>query len=202
MNNNRAKRILVFSLISISTLLLVGFFTFIYLINTNYKTQNNDQASSNFIIVATGGSNRLLKGLDLIKQNGRRRMLLSGVGKGITKKDISNAILAKNWQVKLLDCCVDLDTSAVNTRGNAKESQIWLESFNAKSTFLVTANYHMPRLYMEFSRISPDIQVILIPVQPNGRPVDNFWHPKHAKLLTVEFLKYITKKIQFSILFL
>ncbi len=53
---------------------------------------------------------------------------------------------------QVLNCCVDLGLSALNTQGNAHESYRWLKRHRAQSTFLVTANYHMPRLVLEFEK--------------------------------------------------
>ena len=110
------------------------------------------------IIVATGGSNRILKGLLLTQIENGRKMLITGVGKGIQKEDIAKAILANEDQKKILNCCVDLGLSALNTQGNAYEAYQWLKNHKAQSSFLVTANYHMPRLILEFKKIAPEIK--------------------------------------------
>ena len=39
------------------------------------------------------------------------KMLITGVGEGITKSDIAKAISANKKQINFLNCCVDLGNS-------------------------------------------------------------------------------------------
>ena len=69
----------------------------------------------------------------------------------------------------------------------------------ADTVYLVTANYHMPRLFLELRNQSPDIKIIPISVQADSKPLENIWMPKNFSLLIIEFFKFITKKVYFSI---
>jgi len=186
-------------LIILSINLIVGFVSFIYLIKKNFSEEVIIASNTKYIIVATGGSNRILKGLQLTQIENDRKMLITGVGKGIKKDDIAKAILANEVQKQVLNCCVDLGLSALNTQGNAYESYRWLKHHNAQSSFLVTANYHMPRLVLEFERIAPEIKVNLVPVQPSNDPIQKIYLPRNLILVTKEYLKFVIKKLHFKI---
>ena len=186
-------------LLIVSINLIVGFVSFIYLIKKNFSEEVIIASNTKHIIVATGGSNRILKGLQLTQIENDRKMLITGVGKGINKDDIAKAILANEEQKQVLNCCVDLDLSALNTQGNAYESYRWLKHHNAQSSFLVTANYHMPRLVLEFERIAPEIKVNLVPVQPSNDPIQKIYLPTNLILVTKEYLKFVIKKLHFKI---
>ena len=187
--------ILRFLLIVFSINLVVGFVSFVYLIKKDFSEKEIISNNTKHIIVATGGSNRILKGLLLTQIENDRKMLITGVGKGIQKEDISQAILANEDQKNILNCCVDLGLSALNTQGNAYESYQWLKNHKAQSSFLVTANYHMPRLILEFKRIAPEIKVNKVPVQPSNDPIQKIYLPKNLILLTKEYLKFVIKKL-------
>ena len=135
-----------------------------------------------------------MRGVQLIEEDLKRKMLITGVGKGISKIDIASAINANKVQTEILECCVDLDLSATNTQGNAYEAGIWLKKNNLTSSFLVTANYHMPRLILEFSSLNPKINLNIIPVKPDKDPINNIYLPSNFLLISKEFLKFILTK--------
>ena len=126
-------------------------------------------------------------------------MLITGVGKGISKVDIASAINANKVQTEILECCVDLDLSATNTQGNAHEAGIWLKKNNSKNSFLVTANYHMPRLILEFKRVNPRINLNIIPVKPDLDPINKMYLPNNFILISKEYLKFIITKSNFKL---
>ena len=187
--------VLRFLLIILTINLISGFVSYIYLIKKDFSEEGIIAPNAKYIIVATGGSNRILKGLQLTQFENDRKMLITGVGKGIQKEDIAKAILANENQKQILNCCVDLGLSALNTQGNAHESYRWLKRHRAQSTFLVTANYHMPRLVLEFEKIAPEIKVKIVPVQPSNDPIQKIYLPKNLILLTKEYLKFVIKKL-------
>ena len=187
-----------FLVISFFFIFSIGFISFLYLIQSEYPKDKEIKQQSNFVIVATGGSNRILKGLDLIKKDINRKMLLSGVGKGVTKKQIELAFSLNKTQKKLLDCCVEMDEKSIDTFSNAIQSKIWLDSLNADSVFVVTANYHMPRLLLELNRSLNNIMIIPVPVEPLSKPIKNIWKIDNFYLLCLEYLKFTLKKILIS----
>src|SRR3546814_4570320 len=106
-------------------------------------------------------------------------------GPTVTKASLLQAVLpsmpdaaqaAANWQgidlQLLFECCVDLGFEAADTAGNALETAGWLNAHGYKSIRLVTANYHMPRSLVEFSRRLPGITIVPPPVLPDRMRVD------------------------------
>lgn len=180
--------------ISLGLNLITGLISFIILIKSDFNKEKFIYPNTSSIVVATGGSNRILRGVQLIEEDLKRKMLITGVGKGISKIDIASAINANKVQTEILECCVDLDLSATNTQGNAYEAGIWLKKNNLTSSFLVTANYHMPRLILEFSSLNPKINLNIIPVKPDKDPINNIYLPSNFLLISKEFLKFILTK--------
>ena len=198
MKNLFLKQMVYIILIILTALISSGFLSFIYMINSSYRTTENINYNSEHMIVATGGTNRLNHGLEIMKNKPYLKMLLTGVGKGVNKIDIAKVISAKKWQIDILDCCVYLDDSARNTKENAFQASKWLKNFQANSVYLVTANYHMPRLFLELKNQSPHMKIIPISVQADSKPLKNIWKPKNFSLLIIEFFKFIIKKAYFS----
>lgn len=139
----------------------------------------------NAAIVLTGGSNRIKAGLDLLSTHKIKNLLISGVGKGVTRKDI---IRQAAYNGKLPDCCITLGHDAENTIGNASESQKWLHKNNYTTALVVTSNYHMQRALVEFHHAVPEVNFIPYPVEPEKLMSDDqlFW-----RLSFLEYHKYL-----------
>src|SRR6266567_947297 len=105
------------------------------------------------IVVLTGGSSRVSDAMELLAAGYGRRLLISGVHPTSTASDISRT-LPENQS--FMRCCVDLDRTAVSTRGNAAEARRWAAGRGFKSLIVVTSNYHMPRALVEFSHAMPE----------------------------------------------
>ena len=179
--------------------IVVGLIAFIILVKSNFSQEKILFQDTKSVVVATGGSNRILKGINLIEDNIERKMLITGVGKGISKIDIAKAINANEKQSNILNCCVDLDLTAINTQGNAMEASEWLKKNDSKNSFLVTANYHMPRLILEFKRVNPKINLNIIPVKPDLDPINKMYLPNNFILISKEYLKFVITKSNFKL---
>ncbi len=141
------------------------------------------------IVVLTGGSSRVSDAMELLAAGYGKRLLISGVHPTNDVNDISR-MLPDNH--KLLNCCVDLDRSAINTRSNAAETRRWAHERGFKSLIVVTSNYHMPRAILELSHAMPD--VTLVPFAVVGdRWRDEPWWTSGAtlRLLLSEYVKYL-----------
>lgn len=142
------------------------------------------------IVVLTGGSSRVADALDLLANGFGKRLLISGVHPTNGIGNIQRS-LPDNDQ-RLLACCVDLDRSATDTRGNAVETRRWVRKQGFHSLIVVTSNYHMPRALVELSHELPDVE--LIPFSVIGeRWRDEAWWTSGAtlRLLLSEYVKYI-----------
>ena len=196
---NKLLILLKFFLFWSAVNIVVGLIAFIILVKSNFSQEKILFQDTKSVVVATGGSNRILKGINLIEDNIERKMLITGVGKGISKIDIAKAINANKKQSNILNCCVDLDLTAINTQGNAMEASEWLKKNDSKNSFLVTANYHMPRLILEFKRVNPKINLNIIPVKPDLDPINKMYLPNNFILISKEYLKFIITKSNFKL---
>jgi uncharacterized SAM-binding protein YcdF (DUF218 family) len=110
------------------------------------------------IVVLTGGSGRVRRGLSLLQAGKAKRMLVSGVDRRVKPHE-----LAAEYGVpeKLVDCCVDLGHESVDTRSNAEETAAWAKRRGFHSIRLVTTDWHMPRAHYELSRmIDPGVEIV------------------------------------------
>ena len=71
------------------------------------------------IVVLTGGSSRVADAIELLSEGRGKRLLITGVHRGTTSAEIARLAPAYG---RLINCCIDLDHSAVNTVGNALET--------------------------------------------------------------------------------
>ena len=114
---------------------------------------------SDGIVVITGGQQRLDAGLTLLATGTASKLLISGVGAGLSKAILANDLQLDQTQRDLLICCAELEFAARDTRGNARAARHWAETNKLASLYLVTANYHMPRAKLAFEREMPHIDL-------------------------------------------
>ena len=101
---------------------------------------------------------------------------------------------------RLFKCCVDLDHSATNTIGNAIETRRWVEDRGFKSVIVVTANFHMPRAMAELGHELPAVDLVPYAVVSDRVKVDDWWdNPSTARLLFLEYLKYIVARVRMAL---
>lgn len=156
-----------------------GFIVFTGVVSGMMEPQK--AGSTDAIIVLTGGTNRVSRGLDLLAEGKAQSLFISGV-----HKDVRQSELLQLWGYKkpLPDCCITLGREAGNTIGNAREARKWVEETSPRSIRLVTATYHMPRALLEFRHALPEIEIVAHPVIP-----ENF-QPRNAEFWKLCFLEY------------
>lgn len=98
------------------------------------------------VVVPTGGAGRIDRGLELLRRRQAKRMLVTGVGAGVTPIDLAREYRASP---ALFACCVDLGRDAVDTRSNAGETAAWLKRHGFTTVRLVTSDWHLARAGME-----------------------------------------------------
>ena len=146
------------------------------------------------IVVLTGGSSRVSDAMELLAGGYGTRLLISGVHPTSAASDISRS-LSDNQS--LLNCCVDLDRSAVNTRSNAAETRRWAHERHFKSLIVVTSNYHMPRAIVELSHAMPDIRLIPFAVVSEKWRDESWWSSGATlRLLLSEYVKYVAAELR------
>ena len=131
--------------------------------------------------------------LELLSAGRGKRLLITGVHQATTAAAIARVARAYG---PLIACCVDLDHSAVNTVGNALETERWARTHRIRSLIVVTSNYHMPRAMAELARRLPDVFLVPFPVVAEKMRSERWWSPATAKLLVSEYLKYIVAQVR------
>lgn len=99
---------------------------------------------------------RLDAGFDAFVKTNAKKILISGVGQGVQKKDILNT-LKTNYKIKPSD--IILGELAKSTDDNAVETKAFMNLNQYKSLLLVTSNYHMPRSVFIFWATMPDFTI-------------------------------------------
>jgi uncharacterized SAM-binding protein YcdF (DUF218 family) len=177
---------------SIATALSVGFVAFAALLWFGFTMPDAPEdagATTDAIVVLTGGESRIEAAYVLLKDGRAKRMLVTGVDQKVTKPDLLKRLgdppdeLAKR---------IELEFRAENTIGNAKRTAEWFNSQNMQSMRLVTANYHMRRSLLLFRREMPHARIIAHPVVPKRLRADEwFAHRDGAEVVAREFAKYV-----------
>jgi uncharacterized SAM-binding protein YcdF (DUF218 family) len=146
------------------------------------------------IVVLTGGSSRVSDAMELLAAGYGKRLLISGVHPGNDVADISRTLPDNH---KLLNCCVDLDRSAINTRSNAAETRRWARERGFTSLIVVTSNYHMPRAIVELSHAMPDVTLIPFAVVGDKWRDEPWWTSGATlRLLLSEYAKYVAAEVR------
>jgi uncharacterized SAM-binding protein YcdF (DUF218 family) len=162
------------------------------------KPASGDVSITDGIVVATGGQARIEEGLRLLSEGRASQMLVTGVGKGISHTSLKRTLHLTTAQIRVLECCVDLDAAARDTIGNARSAALWADANALKSLRLVTANYHLPRAQNEFQRAFPETSLHVFAVLPPDLKLDTWYrHWPSAKLLVREYGKYLVSLIRF-----
>lgn len=190
----RAVQIILWLVLVVAMLWLGGFLQFA---NTLPRA-NGAGGQADAVVVLTGGSARFEAGLSLLAAGAGKRMLVTGVG-GTT--DLA-ALRARAPQAAAqFDCCVDLGRQAVDTRSNAREARDWVRQHGFESLHLVTADYHMPRSLLLFATAMPDRRIMPHAVIAKSVLTQSWWrHPGTARLLALEYSKYLLSLIRIRVL--
>jgi uncharacterized SAM-binding protein YcdF (DUF218 family) len=147
------------------------------------------QRNADAIVVLTGGSSRVVDGIELLAAGRGQRLLISGVHRATNRGEISR--VAPEHE-RVLRCCVDLDRSAMNTLGNAIGTRRWVSDRGFRSVIVVTSSYHMPRAVAELSHQMPSVTLIPFPVLSDRMRAEPWWSSATtAKLLFSEYVKYM-----------
>ncbi|GGE14008.1 hypothetical protein GCM10011529_20540 [Polymorphobacter glacialis] len=138
------------------------------------------------VVVLTGGAGRTARGLEVLKAGGAERMLVSGVGRSTTRKQLAAAA----GMPKSRFATTDLGYEAVDTRSNAEETMRWVRANNFTSIRLVTSAGHMRRARLELARVLPASVTVLpdaVPTQPQ------------APSIAAEYSKFLLRRIALAL---
>jgi uncharacterized SAM-binding protein YcdF (DUF218 family) len=180
--STRRKRMGVFGvlgrLVALALLLWVGGFLWFSL---TLPRPEPKVTKTDAVVVLTGGKGRLKRGLAVIEAGSARRMLVSGVDRGTTRKQLAAAAGVSKARLGT----TDLGYEAVDTRSNAEETARWVAANKFDSIRLVTSAGHMRRARLELARVLPAGVTVI----PDAVPVE----PKAPSIAT-EYSKYLLRR--------
>ena len=173
--------IIVFLLVitSISFLNIYFFFQEVKKFENSVTNINNIDG----IVVLTGDQFRIAKGIELLKRNPNKKLLISGVNKNINPVDIMKEFPSS---INFFQCCIDIGKDAKNTFENIIETFEWMKSNEFTSIIIVTSDYHLPRVKLEINRFIDNQQIFYEAVKTDES--DNILR---FKKITLEYIKYI-----------
>jgi len=147
------------------------------------------------IVALTGGASRIEDAVALLASGRGRRLLITGVGASTNAEELMRLVPD---HARWFACCIDLGYAAANTAGNAVETRRWARERGFRSLVVVTSSYHMPRALLEIRHRLPGVTLIPFPVV-NGQAQPWWRHPREAKVLLFEYLKYLVAMARITI---
>lgn len=162
---------------------------FLWFISNIANEEVTLERNADGIVVLTGAAARIPDGIELLAAEHGKRLLITGVHRTISAKEIARLT---PLYTKYFKCCIDLDRSALNTFGNALETKRWAHEHNFMSLIVVTSNWHMPRALVELEHQLPEVKLIAFPVMSVKLKTEPWWQSADtARLLFGEYLKYL-----------
>ena len=153
-------------------------------------TPAEQPARADAIVALTGASSvRIEAATRLLELGFGKRLLISGVNKGVTRAELK---AVSRGAGRAYDCCVDLGRGAENTQGNARETSAWVRGHKYKSLIVVTSDYHMPRSMLELEAALPGVELTPYPTPSDIDPRAWWKRGDQARRLMVEYTKYLT----------
>lgn len=117
------------------------------------------------VIVPTGGSGRIARGLEVLREGYADTLFVSGVDPEVTPGEFAAEF---DVSPREMACCVTLGYLAVDTRSNAGETAQWLADNEATSVRIVTTDWHMHRVVAEMRDALPDGTPVIIDAVPSA----------------------------------
>jgi uncharacterized SAM-binding protein YcdF (DUF218 family) len=150
---------------AISVLLICWALGFVWFASTLPQPAGDEHTDA--IVVPTGSGGRIPRGLELLRAGAADRMLVTGVDVEVKPGEFMAEF---GVEQRLMDCCITLGFSALDTRGNARETAEWIGANDYRSLRLVTADWHMRRTAVELAdRLPANVTVLRdgVPTQPD-----------------------------------
>ena len=154
------------------------------------STPAADPPAADGIVALTGASSARIEAATRLLELGKgKRLLISGVNPSVRPAELRDVARGAG---RAYDCCVDLGFEAVNTQGNARETEIWVRRHGFHSLIVVTSDYHMPRSLLELHASIPDVVLHPYPVVTDTVDARRWWRRgEDSKRLMFEYSKYL-----------
>jgi uncharacterized SAM-binding protein YcdF (DUF218 family) len=146
---------------------------------------------------------RIEQGIELLKQDRAKMLLVSGVDKDVQPEElvaeygieVNHPVLADGVSRMVLDY------GPRDTVGNARETAKWMRKNDLHSLRLVTSSYHMPRSMLEFRHAMPNVVILPSPVFPEWGALDQVvLVPRGSlRLILLEYHKYVLRKLYYAL---
>jgi uncharacterized SAM-binding protein YcdF (DUF218 family) len=124
-------------------------------------------AKTDVIVVPTGESGRIDRGVEVLRRKSADKLLVSGVFEEVRPGEFAAEYGLTSQE---MECCVVLGFSALDTRGNARETAEWIREGDYGSLRLVTSDWHMRRSRNELEQVLPaGVRVVedAVPSEPS-----------------------------------
>ena len=195
----------IFFIFSLSCTLAIFFIQLFFFKEKVLSFQKYNNTKSSNIVILTGGTNRIKDGLNIINhfdksKRNNFKILVSGTGKGFSKNSLIKQI-GPNFNPKLIECCIYLDSISKNTLTNAIETSKWANRNDLKEFILITSNYHMPRAMLEFKNVMPNHKIYTFPITPRKHNIKEWMSSYETfSLIFKEFCKYVVSNLRIKLL--
>lgn len=170
--------------------LACGFLVFVGMLD---REEARDVPHAQGAVALTGGVDRISDAVDLVANGHADQLLISGVNQTTSRAQLAR----RNPRFRpLYNCCIELGYDALNTMGNAAETQRWARAHHVtESLIVVTSNYHMPRALLEIGRALPGVK--LVPYNVVTSRAQQLWtDPSMARVVAVEYLKFVAALVR------
>lgn len=123
------------------------------------------------IVVLTGDWGRIPRAVELLRERGSPLLIVSGAGKGISKKDLVNqqgdaaTYIHETWERILVE------SKSKTTIENAENTAAILSKRYVDRVILVTSDYHMTRSLKVFEQVFPSVEYFALPVVSGITPL-------------------------------
>ena len=171
---------------------LLGFIVFALTLEYNPKDINT---TADAIVVLTGETRRITKGIEELNKGLAPKLFISGVHlQAPLSKVIDKTILDLKKENKLSLPPDSLKSKistgkAENTIENALESAVWVNENNVKKIRLITSFYHMPRSKLLFKKYLPYTTIIYHPISSKNE--EKLTNTHTLELIFGEYNKYL-----------
>jgi uncharacterized SAM-binding protein YcdF (DUF218 family) len=121
-------------------------------------------------------------------------------GKGFTKATLKK-LLTSDFNLKLVECCIELESISKDTYSNASETYKWTKKNDINNIILITSNYHMPRAILEFKNRMPNQQIFTYPITPKNHDIKNWLNSSDTfSLIFFEYSKLLIASLRLKIM--
>lgn len=174
-----------------------GLLTLLYLdfIGDHSAHRQSLLKQSDAIVVLTGGRGRVDEGLRLLKGGRARLLILIGVNRRASLKDIFPAGLDRELSGRIV-----LEKESRNTYENALAIERILKDRGYDSIIIITSSYHMKRaLFILGHVLSREVTIHPLGVSSANYDDKRWWAEKNLLLNLSEFLKYSWFRLRFGL---